>query len=158
VFKLVNLAMFRIGGRRLRVQGRPPALLTTVGAQTGVRRPTTLGVFPDGERADSWLVVASNAGSAKHPAWYYNLAKHPDQVWIELGTEPGRVVRVRPESLKGEEREAVWREVVRLAPGCATYQSQTDRQIPHRTAQVHRAFGAERIQVTTWPRTRIRSG
>ena len=99
-------------------------------ALAGARRQTTLGVFPDGQRADSWLVVASNAGSAKHPAWYYNLAKHPDQVWIELGTEPGREIRVQPESLKGEEREAACREIVGLARGYATYQSQTDRQIP----------------------------
>jgi len=79
---------------------------------------------------DSWLIVASAGGSAKHPAWYVNLAKNPDKVWVELGAERGRVRAVRPESLKGEERERAWEEVVRLAPGYGKYAEQTDRVIP----------------------------
>ena len=132
-FTFVNLVVFRLGGGWMRIQGRPLLLLTTVGAKTGQRRQTTLGTFPDftdGDRRDSWLVVASAAGAAKHPAWYVNMAKNPDQVWVEVGTDRGRVVKVRPESLKGAERDRAWREVVRLAPGYGKYQEQTDRQIP----------------------------
>ncbi|MBI3971316.1 MAG: nitroreductase family deazaflavin-dependent oxidoreductase [Chloroflexi bacterium] len=63
--------------------GAPLLLLTTVGAKTGKTRRTVLGWFPDGDK--SWLVVASYAGAARHPAWYFNLAKNPDKVWIEVG-------------------------------------------------------------------------
>ena len=69
-------------------QGQDLLYLTTVGAKTGQKRQTTVARFPDGE--DAWLVVASAAGSADHPAWYHNIAAHPNQVWIESGRASGR--------------------------------------------------------------------
>ena len=42
---------------------------------------------------NSTLVVASNAGSARNPAWLLNLAKHPDQVWLTQGR---RRIKVAP--------------------------------------------------------------
>jgi F420H(2)-dependent quinone reductase len=33
-------------------------------------------------------------------------------------------------SLSGEEREAAWQQIVRIAPGFAEYQRKTDREIP----------------------------
>jgi len=139
LFHAMNMGMFRLAGGWMRIQGRPLLQLTTVGAKTGQRRHTTLGYFPDtgggagtadAGKGDSWLIVASAAGSAKHPAWYANLAKNPDKVWVELGPERGRVRQVRPESLKGKERARAWEEVVRLAPGYGKYAEQTDRVIP----------------------------
>jgi deazaflavin-dependent oxidoreductase (nitroreductase family) len=96
--------------------------LTTVGRRTGQRRETPVAWFPDGE--DAWLIVASAAGSAHNPAWYHNLAAHPDQVWIEL---PGRKLRVMPEQLQGARREAYWRRMAQAQPRYARYQQQTDR-------------------------------
>jgi deazaflavin-dependent oxidoreductase (nitroreductase family) len=122
----LNVAFFRRFGRRMRVQGRPLLLLTTRGARTGRERFTTLGWFPD-VRADSWLVVASNSGAANHPAWARNLARHPNDASIELD---GTTYRVRAETLKGPERERVWRRVVELAPGYGKYEQHTDRVIP----------------------------
>lgn len=121
----LNVAVFRMFGKRMRVMGRPLLLLTTVGARSGKERRTPLGWFPDGD--DTWLIVASAAGSAKHPAWYVNMAKNPDGVWIETG---GRRLVVQPESLKGSEREEAWKRVVALSPGYGTYQRKTDRVIP----------------------------
>ncbi len=126
-FTSLNVGMFRLFGRRMRVQGRPLLLLTTVGARTGQVRHSVLGAFPGGDNRDSWLIVASAAGAATHPGWLYNLAKNPDKVWIE--TE-GRKLKMRPESLAGAEREAAWQEVVRLAPGYGGYTTKTDREIP----------------------------
>ena len=100
-------------------------LLTTVGAKTGKHRTTLLGWFPDGPEA--WLIVASYAGSAKHPAWYLNLAKNPEHAWIELGK---RKVKVTAESLNGAAREAAWQRIVSKSPGYAGYQEKTDREIP----------------------------
>jgi deazaflavin-dependent oxidoreductase (nitroreductase family) len=106
--------------------GMPLLLLTTVGAKSGEERKTTLCYFP-GRSEREWLIVASKGGESKHPAWYFNLARNPDRVWIEAG---GEKIHVRPESLKGAERDAAWREVVRLAPGYGDYETKTDREIP----------------------------
>jgi hypothetical protein len=46
--------------------------------------------------------VASAAGAARNPAWYHNLAAHPDQVWIETA---GRKAAVTAEQLHGAERD-----------------------------------------------------
>jgi deazaflavin-dependent oxidoreductase (nitroreductase family) len=128
LFRSMNVAMFRLAGRRMRVQGRPLLLLETVGARSGKRRHTTLGWFPDEDPARrSWLIAATAAGSASHPAWYFNLAKRPDEVAIEVD---GERVAVRAESLSGDERERAWGRVVALAPGYGKYARDTDREIP----------------------------
>lgn len=106
--------------------GTPLLLLTTVGAKSGQERKTTLSYFP-GRSEREWLIVASKGGEAKHPAWFFNLARNPDKVWIEAS---GERVRVRPESLKGAEREEAWQRVVKTAPGYRDYQTNTDRDIP----------------------------
>src|SRR5579859_520472 len=97
LMRFMNPLIFRIfrnrgfnGGRLL--------MLTTIGARSGEPRQSTLGYFPDG--SDGWLIIGSAGGAAKNPAWIYNLAKHPDQVWVEIGN---RKVKVTPETLKGDE-------------------------------------------------------
>lgn len=121
----LNVLFYRVLGSRVRIMGAPLLLLTTVGAKTGKDRRTVLGWFPDGD--ESWLVVASFAGAATHPAWYFNLAKNPDKVWIEVGK---RTLQVRPQTLNGTEREEAWRRIVTLSPGYAAYQEKTDRELP----------------------------
>ena len=122
--KWLEPLIYRLFGKRF-FTGTPLLRLTTVGARSGEERVTNLGAFVLGE--NQWLVVASNAGAAKHPGWYVNLAENPDKVWVEFD---GRKVRVRPESLKGPEREEAWREVVvARAPSYAGYETKTDREI-----------------------------
>jgi deazaflavin-dependent oxidoreductase (nitroreductase family) len=116
--------MFRFGAK---VQGRPLLKLTTVGAKTGKQRVAVLGWFPDEPRSDSWLVVASNAGSARHPGWAFNLARNPDQVKIDIGDGD---IPVTVELLEGEQREVVWRRVIEVAPGYGAYTEKTDREMP----------------------------
>jgi deazaflavin-dependent oxidoreductase (nitroreductase family) len=126
--KLVQSMMKVFGGviaGGMRLFGLRVLRLTTVGAKTGQSRTVTLSWFPDGDNA--WLVVASFGGSAKHPAWYVNLAKNPDKVWIEIN---GRRLKVRPVSLKGDERADAWRRITTAASNYATYQANTDREIP----------------------------
>jgi deazaflavin-dependent oxidoreductase (nitroreductase family) len=72
-------------------------------------------------------VVAANAGSARHPAWFLNFAKHPNQVWIRSGT---RRIKVTPETFEGAERDRAWQQVTSLAPGYGRYETVTDRVIP----------------------------
>jgi len=121
----MQVRLYHRFGARMRVQRQPLLLLSTIGAKTGVLRQTILCWFPDGDQF--WLVVASGAGSAKHPAWFVNLARNPDRVSIEIA---GRQIKVEPESLQGAERAEAWRKVVALAPGYAAYEQKTDREIP----------------------------
>jgi deazaflavin-dependent oxidoreductase (nitroreductase family) len=115
--------MFRFGAK---VQGRPLLRLTTIGARSGVRRETVLAWF-EGNRDESWFVVASNSGSARHPAWAFNLAKSPVGVFVDIG---GGGIPVEAELLAGAERESVWNRIVELAPGYGRYLEKTDREIP----------------------------
>jgi deazaflavin-dependent oxidoreductase (nitroreductase family) len=107
------------------MMGLPTILLTTIGARTGLERTHVLGGFQDGD--DAWLIVASKSGAPTHPAWFINLAKKPDQIWIEVGN---RKLRVVADSLKGKEREAGLARVAAVAPRYAGYQKKTDREIP----------------------------
>lgn len=110
----------------MRVMGRPLLVLETVGARSGQARSAVLGWFPD-TTEEGWLVVASYAGAARHPAWFLNMAGNPDRVWVDIG---GRKVRVEPASLKGAERAEAWQRIVSLSPGYGGYQEKTDREIP----------------------------
>ena len=65
-----------------KLAGAPLLYLTTVGARSGEPRTCTVMAFPEAD--DAWLIVASRSGTADHPSWYYNVARHPDRVTIEV--------------------------------------------------------------------------
>jgi deazaflavin-dependent oxidoreductase (nitroreductase family) len=98
-------------------------LLTTTGARTGQRRAVPLTYLPDGDR---YIVTAGNAGSARHPAWYYNLIANPD-VTVEMGSEAFRAVAVIADEA---ERGALYELFNAAYPQLEGYQAQTTRQIP----------------------------
>lgn len=108
-----------------RMMGFPTVLLTTTGARTGHEHTNILGGFADEQ--GRWVIVASKGGAATHPHWFINLAKHPDQVWLEVGN---RRMKVRPELLQGAEREEALARVASVAPRYGEYQKKTDREIP----------------------------
>ncbi|HEV2259124.1 MAG TPA: nitroreductase/quinone reductase family protein [Streptosporangiaceae bacterium] len=115
----------RVRKGRAKFLGFNALVLTTVGAKTGAERATPVGWFPGPD--GSWLIVASAAGATGNPAWYHNLAAHPDRVQIEV---EGRKVPVTAEQLHGTERAQAWQQVVTAAPRFAKYQQKTDREIP----------------------------
>jgi deazaflavin-dependent oxidoreductase (nitroreductase family) len=86
-----------------------------------------LGWFADENNDGSVFVVASNAGSARHPAWAFNLARNPGEALVDLGDGD---FPVEVELLTGAEREPVWSQVVELAPGYGRYLEKTDRELP----------------------------
>jgi len=100
-------------------------VLVTIGKKTGVERMTPVRWFPGG--GDAKFIVASASGGPRNPAWYYNIAAHPDRVRIEVA---GQRIEVTPEQLHGAERDAAWRQITRAAHGFARYERVTDRQIP----------------------------
>jgi deazaflavin-dependent oxidoreductase (nitroreductase family) len=126
----VMLWVNKLMTKRVRRTGRGPGfnalVLTTVGRKTGTARETPVGWFPGPD--GSYLIVASAAGAAKNPAWYYNLAAHPDRVQIETGD--GHKIPVTAHQLHGPERDRAWQQITAAAPRFASYETKTDRQIP----------------------------
>jgi deazaflavin-dependent oxidoreductase (nitroreductase family) len=98
--------------------------LTTRGAKSGVLRTTPLVGFMDGE---SWVLIASNFGSAHHPGWYYNLIHKPHAILAYNGERRSYHARLADET----EREMYWEKAVALYAGYENYQERAGgRQIP----------------------------
>jgi hypothetical protein len=55
------------------------------------------------------------------------MAKHPDDIWLEVGPER---FKVRGESLEGPERDQALARIAAIAPRYGKYQEKTDREIP----------------------------
>ena len=123
----VDLAVHRRGGGRTLLQmmsGLPVVLLTTTGARSGQLRTWPLVGLPDGGRT---VVIASNFGGPRHPAWYHNLRAHPHATM----TVEGRAVRVRADEATGAERDRLWAEALRVYPAWAAYARRAaPRRIP----------------------------
>lgn len=111
--------------RKGQMMGFNALILTTIGAKTGTERTNPVGWFPgpDGSR----LIVASAGGAARNPAWYHNIAAHPDKVQIEVD---GRTIPVTAEQLHGAERDQAWQQITTAVPRFAGYQGKTDRELP----------------------------
>ena len=110
--------IFNLMGDRMKMQGQPLVLLTTVGAKSGKQRQALLGRFDDTEHPGAWLVVGSNGGAARHPGWCHNLVANPDQAWA---TVDKKKTRVRADSVEGAEYQVAWDRIVSLAPGYGSY-------------------------------------
>jgi deazaflavin-dependent oxidoreductase (nitroreductase family) len=119
------IAEFRANGGEVGgpFAGAPMLLLTTTGAKSGQRRTTPLVYLPDGDR---FIVIASKGGAPAHPAWYHNLAAHPETT-IEVGTES---IPVTALVVTGEERDKLYARQAELRPAFAEYQTKTTRRIP----------------------------
>lgn len=102
----LNVPAYRLSGGRLfgKVGTAPVLLLTTTGRRSGRRRTTPVLYMRDGERL---VVIGSNAGNERPPAWSLNLAANPDAE-VEIGRKR-RPVRARVAA--GEERTALWRQM-----------------------------------------------
>ena len=115
----------RTGGRLKVALGQPILLLHTLGAKSGQPRTTPLLYTPHDE---GFVIVASKAGAAHNPAWYYNLRAHPDAVTVELG---GRHIAVRPRVVDEPERSELWQRVNDNYNGYDTYEQRArGRVIP----------------------------
>jgi F420H(2)-dependent quinone reductase len=109
-----------IGGR---VQKLPVLLLTTTGRKSGKSRTVPLGYLGDGS---AYVIIASNAGLPRHPAWFLNLESHPEAT-IQVKK---RQMQVKAETAKAEKRRELWARLMEVAPGYANYEKRTSREIP----------------------------
>ncbi|HEY6560154.1 MAG TPA: nitroreductase family deazaflavin-dependent oxidoreductase [Polyangiaceae bacterium] len=132
LFSQANVWVYRKTGGRVggkwRVgsafpRGVPVLLLTTIGRKTGARRTTPLLYLEDGARV---IVVASQGGMPKHPAWYLNLSSNPE-VEVQIRSNERRM---RARDATPQERDVYWPRLVDLYSDFASYQSWTDRVIP----------------------------
>jgi deazaflavin-dependent oxidoreductase (nitroreductase family) len=122
---VVHRALYRatggLIGRRL---GRANMLLlATIGRRTGERRVTPLLYVEDGER---FVVVASNAGDERNPAWLLNLRKHPEAE-VQVGS---RRVAIHAREASDVESERLWTLLQASYAPYRNYRTRTQRRIP----------------------------
>ena len=124
-FGRVHRAVYRATGGKLggNLAGRHMLLLTTRGRRSGELRTTPLSYMADG---DDYVVVASNNGGPKDPAWWLNLTADPSAE-VQVGSQ---VFTMRAHRAEGEERERLWPLLVDYNPPYATYAKRTERAIP----------------------------
>lgn len=105
----------------------PMVVLTSVGARSGERREVPLSYFTD--RGDV-ILIASNYGSTRHPAWYHNLRANP-RCELYIGTRGGAFTA--NEVVDGKDRERLFALAVdRLARVFALHDKRSgeSRKIP----------------------------
>lgn len=110
----------RLGGWLLRM---PVLLLTTTGRRTGLPHTNALTFLPYGPNL---VIIGSNGGAAKHPAWLLNLRANP-RVAVQVRNE---LIEVHAREAMGEERKMLWDRLVQVEHSYAVYQSRTTRTIP----------------------------
>jgi F420H(2)-dependent quinone reductase len=106
--------------------GVPTLMLRTTGRRSGATRTNSLVYASDGE---DYLVVASNGGADRPPAWLHNLRAQPD-VEIQIGRERQRAAaRIIEPSDPSYER--LWALVnAKNRDRYTAYQQKTRRPIP----------------------------
>jgi deazaflavin-dependent oxidoreductase (nitroreductase family) len=120
----LNMPLYRLSGGRIggKVGRAPVLLLTTTGRKSGRRRTAPVVYLADG--ADV-VVINTNAGNAKVPAWSLNLVAKPEAE-VELGRERRKV---RARIAEGEERADLWRKHNEQYAGFDDYEAKLDRAI-----------------------------
>jgi deazaflavin-dependent oxidoreductase (nitroreductase family) len=123
----VDSLILRLSGGRLditRASGLPIIELTTIGAKTGEPRTLPLAGYPDG---DSFVLIASNYGRERHPAWYHNLKANPECTVKKDGLNGVFTAR----ETNGEERDRYWDLASSYYEGYEVYkQRASHRKIP----------------------------
>ena len=117
----------RTGGKRSLsawLTGFPIVELTTTGARSGLPRTHPIVGVPDGDRL---VLVASNYGQERNPAWYYNLIAHP-QCRVAFD---GQHRQMRAYEADGAERQRLWELDLTVYPVRARYAGwASHRRIP----------------------------
>lgn len=124
-FTRAHCAIYRgtkgiVGGNLLGIQ---MLLLATRGRKTGKPRTLPLAYV---EYKGEYIVVASNGGSEKAPAWWLNL-RDAGEAEVQLG---GERFAVGWASAPPEERMEYWRKLQAAIPAYRMYRLRTDREIP----------------------------
>jgi F420H(2)-dependent quinone reductase len=124
----LHARILRMSGGRLKrsflfAAGQPVLALTTTGRKSGAKRSTVIACMLDG---DDLVVVPSNAGQDRPPAWWLNLQANV-QAEIDFRGEH-REVRARRAS--AEEESRLWPRILEQYSGFEQYRRMTNREIP----------------------------
>ena len=119
----LNTPLYRLSGGRIggKVGRAPVLLLTTTGRKSGQPRTAPIVYLADG---DNVILINTNAGNAKIPAWSLNLEANPEAE-VELGRKR-RPVRARV--AEGEERAELWHKHVEQFEGFDSYKQKLERE------------------------------
>ena len=120
-----NRALYRTTGGKIggTFKGAPVLLLTTTGRKSGKPRTMPLLYLREG---DALVVVASEGGAERNPAWFLNLQASP-AVEVEIGRKKEQR---RARKATDEERARLWPRLVEMYPPYESYQQKTARRIP----------------------------
>jgi len=120
----LNVPVYRLTrGRLMGKIGRAPVLLlTTTGRRSGEKRTAPVVYISDGDRL---IVIGSNAGNQRTPAWSLNLQANPDAEVDIYGERR----RVRARVAEGDERAECWRAANAEYAGFDHYDAHTARDI-----------------------------
>jgi deazaflavin-dependent oxidoreductase (nitroreductase family) len=121
----LNVPLYRASRGRLfgRIGRAPVLLVTTTGRRSGKRRTAPVLYLADGERL---VVIGSNAGNERPPAWALNLQANPNaDVQVR-----GECRQMRARLAEGEERGELWARMNGQYGGFDQYRTRTGREIP----------------------------
>ena len=120
----LNVPLYRLTGGRLfgSVGGSPVVLLTTTGRKSGQKRTAPVIFMRKGA---SIVVIGSNAGNARPPAWALNLVANPDAE-VQVG---GKSWPVAARVTEGQERTDLWKKFNEQYSGFDNYKAATARKI-----------------------------
>ena len=110
--------------------GRGLVIMHTIGAKSGEERLIPVASMPTD---NGWLVMASAAGSPKHPGWYHNLKKHPEfEVEVPADGDGIDTAQVHATEITDDAAyDAAWKTVTTTMPGFLEYPKTTQgRRIP----------------------------
>lgn len=99
-------------------------LLITKGRKSGEPRSVGLTYIKDGDR---FVVIASNAGDDRHPAWWLNLQSEPAAKLLVDGKDIPVIAREVQEPERGQ---LFSRFVAETDPSYLEYQQRTIRRLP----------------------------
>jgi F420H(2)-dependent quinone reductase len=116
---IYRLSRGRVGGK---LGKAPILLLTTTGRKSGQPRTAPILYLADGDR---FVVINTNAGNEKTPAWSLNLRANPEAE-VEV---KGQRTMVRARLAEGKERADLWRRSMEQYSGWDYYESQLDRAV-----------------------------
>ncbi len=125
VFSSLNEKVYRWTGGRLmgKLGGYDVCLVTMTGAKTGKTRVVPLMHVP---YKDGVIIVASQGGTPKNPAWFNNLVVNPD---IDVQYKSNKM-KLRARRADTEEKQAVWPVCCEHYPDYELYQQRSARDIP----------------------------
>lgn len=124
----IDRPLMRLSNGRLSVPGAltglPVVVMKTVGAKSGRPRTAPLVGIRDGDKV---VVIGTNFGQSRQPAWYHNLRANPEATLI---LPEGEGTYIAHEATPPE-REMYWKKGDEIYAGYAAYKRRVGgREIP----------------------------